>query len=68
MSVSQCIPLVGPRFNRQLVICLDKSKMLRRFRIIKLLISWGILENFLEEVACALYLKKISRFGALEMW
>lgn len=42
--------------------------MLRRFRIYKLLINWGILENLLEEVACVLYLKKISRIGALEMW
>lgn len=39
-------------------MCLDRSKMLWSFRIVKLLVSGGILENFQEEMACALYLEK----------
>lgn len=42
-------------------MCLDRIRMLGRFRIIKLLISWDILENFPEEVVRALYLKKKNR-------
>lgn len=57
MSVSQYISLVCPS-SVETVICLDRIKMLKRFRMIKLLINWGILENFLEEVAYALYLKR----------
>lgn len=40
------------------VRCLHRIKRLGRFRIIKLHIGWDVLENFLEEVVCALFLKK----------
>lgn len=53
-SVSQCIPPLG---SREKFVCLDRSKMLWRFRIVKLLRNGCILEHFWEEMVCALYLK-----------